>query len=337
MVRAIVWATLLFFSLPFVTSAESVEVLDVNRLVADADVIILGTIRDVTDLGPVALEGRYPPGGGRLITGEISVRQVLKGTVRETFNFWSPVWEHVIPMGSLSRNTDVVMFIKRNSNGNNQFVSAYYPALRTLPGVQAQGSSTLDRVASAVAAVLHDAAAPSQNKLTAIWDLRDVSTPHAIEGLHASLRDRDRTVQLEAAAGLLKINDIEGLPLAEDALLRKSSADSMSFNNVKWALREVKDPRAIPALARIMKRGDAETRREATEALGKTKSRNALQPLGEALNDEDHEVRLNAVRSLANVTGNTQFLLSDEAFVEREARIIAEWKARLARLGVTIP
>jgi HEAT repeat protein len=231
---------------------------------------------------------------------------------------------------------DVVMFIKR-SNGNNQFVSPFSPAMLTLPGVRAEGQGALDRVASALAAALYDPAAPSQTKLEAIWDLRDVSARRAIAGLHAALRDADRTVQLEAAARLLKINDIEGLPLAEDALLRKSSADSMSFNNVKWALREVRDPRAIPALARIVKRGDAETRREATEALGKTKSRNALQPLGEALNDDDHEVRLNAVRALANVTGDTQFRLSDAAFVEREARIIAEWKARLARLGVTIP
>ena len=63
----------------------------------------------------------------------------------------------------------------------------------------------------------------------------------------------------------------------------------------------------------------------------------AQRPLGRALDDEDFDVRFNAVWGIAAATGQYQLRPGWADFREDEARHIREWKARLASLGVEVP
>jgi hypothetical protein len=61
----------LLFSRGAAVAELSVGCDDLTRLVQDADVIVSGTIVDVTDLGPASIAGH----AGRLLTARIVVQQ----------------------------------------------------------------------------------------------------------------------------------------------------------------------------------------------------------------------------------------------------------------------
>jgi hypothetical protein len=88
----------------------------------------------------------------------------------------------------------------------------------------------------------------------------------------------------------------------------------------------VTDPRAAPALARLLNSTDVEKRRIATSALGRTHSMEATESLNKALDDKDQQVRYNAVTGLAQITGETDGMPSLEHFQKNEQHYLAHWR-----------
>ena len=170
----------------------------------------------------------------------------------------------------------------------------------------------------------------------AIYALKGLRLPVAVAGLRAVLHDPDRWTQLEAAAALLSVNEIEALPLVEAELLQPRHPDSGVMSNLRVSLRRLEDAAAIPALTRLLARGDTLTRREAASGLGNMRTPAALRALVRALDDEHFEVRLSAARSLVKAGGQQQSF-SSEWFREHEATYKTEWKARLRSQGIDIP
>ena len=170
----------------------------------------------------------------------------------------------------------------------------------------------------------------------AIYALKGLRLPVAVAGLRAVLHDPDRWTQLEAAAAVAAVNEIEALPLVEAVVLQPRHPDSGVMSNLRVSLRRLEDAAAIPALTRLLARGDTLTRREAASGLGNMRTPAALRALVRALDDEHFEVRLSAARSLVKAGGQQQSF-SSEWFREHEATYKTEWKARLRSQGIDIP
>jgi HEAT repeat protein len=158
------------------------------------------------------------------------------------------------------------------------------------------------------------------------------ATEPRFQRLRTALSDSDETVQLNAAAGLLAIGDLSALPMAEAALLRPDLSSTPEVQSLQAGIRHgVKDVMAIPTLARLLARGDVETRRSLSSALRNTRSAAALTPLGQALEDADFDVRVNAARALAEFAHQPQRRLSDDGFRADEEGQIRYWKEWLAQ------
>jgi hypothetical protein len=325
-------------ALSSVVSAELTPARDIEQLVSDADIIVLGTIADVTDLGLSSIEGTVGGSGARLVTGRIAIRQVLKGTVENPKEvvFWGTVWNGPTARWALAPNQDSIVFLKHGAS-HTDFVSPYYPALTIVGRPRVAATDPLAGVTEAVAAALHMLQSSAEARRQAVYALKGLRMPAAVAGLRAALHDRNRWTRLEAAAALLSINEIEALPLVEAELLQPRQPDSGVMLNLRVSLRRLEDAAAVPALTRLLARGDTLTRREAASGLGNMRTPAALRALGRALDDEDFDVRLNAVRSLAVATGRNQVLFSREKFQDEEARYITGWKARLRSQSIDLP
>src|SRR5258706_8867159 len=156
-----------------------------------------------------------------------------------------------------------------------------------------QHRSALDRVASAVAAVLCSPEMSQDRRREAIFVLSDTGGPVAVSALRAGLQDGDQSLRLSAAAALLLLGDVSALPAAEKALLHPNPSLSPEILlNLRGGISiGLKDKAAVPGLARLLNAGDTETRRAAVEALRNTNSPSAIAALSKALKDADTDVR----------------------------------------------
>lgn len=139
---------------------------------------------------------------------------------------------------------------------------------------------------------------------------------------------RLRGLQLYAVAALLAVGDASALPMAERELLAPdASLPSETLPNLRSSLaRGVFGTAGIPELARLLEAGDAETRRAAATALGRSKLRSAAKPLVSGLDDADFKVALAAVHGLAKITGQLNWAPSDDAFRADRRRYVDHWK-----------
>jgi HEAT repeat protein len=165
-------------------------------------------------------------------------------------------------------------------------------------------------------------------KREAIMNLWGVSAPSPADAFASVLGNSLQEVRLTAAAALLRVGDLRGLQAAEDALLNRAIAETELGHNLSVAIRDgVSDAAAVPTLSRMLEHGDADTRKAATTALGRTQSEMALSPLVGALGDVERDVRYRAVVGLADLTRTPEWRPTTIAFVEDEARYLQYWKA----------
>ncbi len=303
--------------------------LDVADLVARADIVAAGRVGAVVDHGEAFVDtpsGRRVP--ARSMTAELLVDYMLKGPADVSavqLRFVVP--DEFIGYGSVTPGSYRVFFLKRKGD-YHEFVSVHYPSVIAVPGVRIQHRSALDRVASAVAAVLRSPDAPPQRKQEAIYVLSYTGGPVSVSALRAGLMDDDEMLRLSAAAALLLLGDVSALPAAEEALLHPDTNLSPELlHNVRAGIRlGVKDEAAVPSLARILSAGDTEARRAAVEALRNTNSPSAIAALAKALEDADTDVRYVAVIGLAEITGQNEWRPGPDEFAEDDARYLRYWR-----------
>jgi HEAT repeat protein len=97
------------------------------------------------------------------------------------------------------------------------------------------------------------------------------------------------------------------------------------------ALAGIKDPAAIPALARMLMVNDSEIRQGTVEALRNTDSEAALMPLSQALYDSNIWVRWNAVMGLAAITHQKEWYPCWDQFKDNEQFYLDHWKVWTAQ------
>ena len=171
-------------------SAEPIPAIDLRNLVTEADLIVVGTVVEMTDLGATSLGGE-PDSNGRLVAGRILVRQVLKGTADgESVAYFSSIWWGAVQIGEFGANLDAVFLLKHRGD-NIEFASSYYPSLRTVTGLRIKASNPLDAVIEAMAAVFRSTVASAAMKRRTIDYLGQLPLPEAVPGLRVALQDSE--------------------------------------------------------------------------------------------------------------------------------------------------
>ena len=133
---------------------------------------------------------------------------------------------------------------------------------------------------------------------------------------------------LTAVSGLLRRNDLAGLPMAVSALLQAAGTYPPEVTvNLAGALSySVRDPRAIPALGRLLKEGTTPVRRAAASGLMFIASPAGTDALVQALDDSDSQVRRYAVTGLADITHQSAWRPRTAGYQEAEGRYLAFWR-----------
>jgi len=160
-----------------------------------------------------------------------------------------------------------------------------------------------------------------------------VLAPSATEVLRRAVRELRPPLNLLAAIHLVQRNNISALPLVEEGVrtspMLEVSDRGHAIFEYHWggALGGIKDPAAIPALARMLTVDDSEIRQGAVAGLRNTGSKAALEPLSQALYDSDIWVRWNAVMASAEITHQKEWYPVYDQFKENEQLYLDYWKA----------
>jgi HEAT repeat protein len=125
-------------------------------------------------------------------------------------------------------------------------------------------------------------------------DISSMREKKDFRGLMKALRHRDPQVQFDASAALSDLGS-EGVTHLIDGLASWSRDTRLGIIE---ALGEIKNPRAVDPLTRLLKDRNSEIRWEAALALGEIGDPRAIQPLTEALRDRSRYVRYGASAAL---------------------------------------
>lgn len=303
-------------------------ILDVDELTKKADLIVVGQVTSVREIGKEVFQTENERVPVRIMLGELRVDRVLKGTSDASslrFRFLRP--ETFIGWRGVQPHSYRVFFLKV-SGGDLEFFSPYYPSLVAVPGVPAEGSSAVERVVGQLGAVLLSPITSTDQKQEAIYALSRTKSPLATELLRSGLQEKDVLVKVSVTGALLERNEISGLHLAEKALLNpRPDIPRYLLHNLSYGIAEgVKDEKAIPSLTTLLNASTPEVRRAAASALWHTGSRSAIDPLLSALGDSDLEVRYYSVVGLAEITGQSEWRPNMDDFLSDQQRYLNHWR-----------
>lgn len=299
-------------------------VIDLAELVSRSDAVVTGHAVAIRDAGPDSIATPNGPLRGTRVVVDVNVNQVLKGDVSPGLRFEFVHTDLPSVYGGVPLNSPRVFFLQRQDL--RWVVDPYHPSLPAVAG-RGIGAAPLERVVAAVGAVLTDASAPLGTRLEAIEALRSVPLPESREVLQRAATDPQADVRYRAIAALLSMGDLAMLPAAAEALLagRLHPDFALTLRGGIWI--GARDAAAVPALARLLRAGDVETRRTASFVLARIESPTVVPVLRGSLDDADSEVRFNAVRGVATLLGHRELVPSELEFRADQGRFIKAVKA----------
>lgn len=183
------------------------------------------------------------------------------------------------------------------------------------------------RVASA-RKILHSQQSSESERRRAIYDLWHLKADGVNEVLRTATQEQSYPLNVMAASFLASKNDISGLPLLETQLMQSSKLKGAHFDmDLAMLLRGIKDPKAVPALIRMLKADDPKTREGAVQALRNIGGDSVIDPLVAGLSDPDHKVRWISTMALTEIVetppamalpfpGSDQFKLNEQLYLD---------------------
>jgi hypothetical protein len=300
----------------------------VPELARTADVIVLGQITSTRQVGVASLVFGAENVPSRVLTADLHVREVLKGapaTPDITVQFLlpdDPIGYRTPPVG-----TSAIFFLNRTGQ-EYRFASPYRPFIAGMPAAMPEGGALLDRLVNYVRAAIDSTETRPDLQVEAIFALGEIPGELATQALQSASNLSNPDLRLSAAAALLMRNDISRLQVAADVLLAPAGGQSSELrqNLLAGVSEGVRDPEAVPILARLLAGGDDRVRVAAASALGRTASPNAIAALARALDDPEIKVRYTSVVGLANIARQPDWKPNADDFRDREARYLSYWK-----------
>jgi hypothetical protein len=316
-------------------AATPIPALDIEALVKASDVVALGSVDSVVQAEPTVIGSAGGAVSGRVMVARLRVVRWLKGTSRADEQKECRFTVPTVPLGyETVQAGSFRMFFLRGDDDTCEFASPYYLSLPAVVVNDVVGETPIDRVAFVLGEVLNSEAVPLADRIVLVSTLSRVRSPHATGAMRRLLKSSDPSLRASGAGALLAQNDLLGLPEAEHALLRNPAVSPSALGIARNGLALVSDPAAVPALTRLLGAPNVQTRRAAVEALKRTKSQLAIQPLLRALDDEDDMVRYPAVMGLFEITGDLTDAPSIEAFRRTPEQFVQFWKDWARRRNV---
>jgi hypothetical protein len=298
-----------------------------KQLVDDSDLVVVGSVSGVREVGSTTVLLNAVPIPARQMAGEVEVEEVLKGAARSPrISLRYAITEQWVGYPSIPSGIRI-LFLKLTGD-TAMVTNLYYPTLPAVAGIKSTGASAFDRTVSQLAAVLGSVSAPTDQKCEAIARLEGISSPAVISALEGAAKEKDPAVRLDAVTGLLERNEISVLPIAERVLLAPDTQSSgYQRHNLSYGIYTgVKSEGAIPILDRLLGSSDVEVRRAATMALRHTGSNQALQSLAKGLYDNDLQVRYFSVLGFSEITGQIKWQTSQEDYYANETQYLRYWR-----------
>lgn len=303
-----------------------VPALDVAALTAGADTIVIGQIISVTDRGPTSLDLGGGPISATDFEAVLRVDRVLKGTSRaQTLTLDFTLAQ--MPSGMQGVVTDQygVFFLTETQN-RFRFTDPIYPALPAIRNVNLSSGTALDQVTTVLGQVFEAAQVSEWDRVSALDALGGLNSDLARDTLRHALNNSSHHVRLEAARTLVAHNDMSGLATVEDALLRSAGLSETMLSNLAGSLGGLHDPRAIPALKRLLGTNNQNITKGAAIALRQSGSPDALAPLSHLLENSDERVRYYAVVGMGEITKQDEWTPAFDEFRDHEAKYLAYWR-----------
>jgi hypothetical protein len=286
--------------------------LDLERLTNNADLIIIGHVNLISNAGRA--------------TATLGIDKVVKGdadgrTVDFEFFPNHPSFVRIQP------ELFGMFFLKWNEAGRGyRILDPTYPAVIAPGNAVLSKEGGLERTVNVVGQVLLTSRA-AEDRRVAVSVLRGALTDRATELLRQGAKDRDSVVRMQSISALLNRNDIETLAIAERTLLNPpAGTEPYLLDNISAALEGIKDPRAIPALQRLLQSSNSRTRHGAVSALRQMHVNEAVEGLVIALGDNNRDVRYEGVIGLAELTRQNQWAPDTESFASDEQKYLNHWK-----------
>lgn len=333
-----------------------VESVDILHLTENADLVVVGQVASVADLGStsVVLEGEKFRAAEKAAT--VRVLRLLKAASKTATVVVNYVYSRIAGYEYIPANVTGIFFLRQNEHGSYTPVSAVHPFIVAVSQAQAeaQGTAALDHVHTELAQVL---LAPETSmaalgltidvpwrtpRYLAVEALRPINAgfgkTHSrtyreqVETLKSILQHvvevGDYEAKLWAAALLLKYKDTSQIGLVKQALLsKKESIPTLVRVELLSAVRYgAGQKQCIPALAELLSTQDVEVRRTTAYALREAADATAIPLYKQALYDADSEVRYHAVTSLADVTKSFDYYPSTDVFRTNEQRYLDYWR-----------
>lgn len=306
--------------------------IDVATLIRDANLIAVGEVTDVWEDGQEVSQFNGISESGRLMRARFRIRRVLKGDAQDELSF-TFLRSNMGDSGFIGVDKgEFGLFFFQDSDDGLIFASHEYPKIIAGQEECVTAGEPVDRVVGELACVIKSPTSAVFDRISALGALATVPAPSATEVLQRAARELSPPLNLLAAIDLVQRNNISALPLVEEGartspmLAISDKGNTMQYH---WgrALAGIKDPAAIPALARMLTVDDSEIRQGAVEGLRNTDSEAALEPLSQALYDSNIWVRWKAVMGLAAITHQKEWYPFWDQFKENEQLYLDYWKA----------
>lgn len=309
--------------------AIPVSAFNLQSLLDASDLVIIGNIEDIQNVGKTEILIGTSSHVAAEMSAQIRVLFTLKGEpILTEMNVHYLIPDAPIGYSTLPPKSCRLLFLK-SEGGVYKFATPTRPSLPALCTSNTQESDALGNVIAQEAAVLVSPIIKASDKEEALYALGTCSDPRAIQGLAGDINDSSRTIQLEIISQLALRGNVKGIQLASQILLvPPATVPSYILHNLKVGIRDgARDEKVIPELSALLQAKDDVTREAAAEALRRMASRAAIDPLIQALGDQDKKVRYQAVVGLAEITGDKEHHPNLIDYDKDESRYLEHWKA----------
>ncbi len=318
---------LMLLSVPSLIGATLVPSIDLAALTRESSQIIVGRITTVRDAGRVTVEWRGHSLPARRQIAEIQVTRSIKGQAEDNVAFQLIRPDASSGYGDVTVKQFGIFFLKGNPNDGLTVTSPYYPSVIAALEAPSLSGDDLNKVITEIVNALTSSGTSAADKVKAIILLNQIRTSQVTEELRKVADNSDQTLRVHAVAALLNRNDISRLETAEQLLSGTPAInDQYLLSNLAYALANIRDSKAIPVLARLLKSRLLETRRGAVEALRSTGDSTAIKPLAGALDDSDSRVRYQAVMGLAEITRQDSMGPAIDLYGTNESHYLEYWR-----------
>lgn len=315
-------SVLLCWCLP--APAVGIPAFDLNRLIDDSNVILVGRIGLSQEVESKPMELRGTLTTVHVFEAEVTADNVLKG--RTTGNVTVRYLIPDVPLGyrGLKADSYRVIFLRYNST-HLELTSPYYPSLPAAKPAP-PGGNPFDSVVAAVAATLQSVASSEPDRAEAAFRLRNVRTDAVTAALKTAVTDSSLQVQAIALSGLLARGDTSVLPAAVAVIASRNTPQDVRRNIASGIYEGVRSTEAVPLLATLLVVPDDQVREAAAMALRRCHCSEAIPSLIKTLDNPNRKARYLAVVALAEFTGENDWRPLEADFKADEQKYLRFWK-----------